>query len=699
MHAPHSYAAHILLADFADALPHRLDQPTLADVMPLRVLGLCFPFVGRDVDLQKFASVVQAFFLAWREHRGNSDYKKQLVVPCVGGCSGSGKTRFVPEAVRQLPHLCQDDVVFAAVADQCVRRHLVLDVDISSIQAVSSAALAVLLLESYLNGFGVVDRSTVREFVERVRLDKGMEMDVLVQVLTRLEGTANLLVFVRLDEINSDVTFDHITDLVKIIVGSHSKGSHCCLIPVLSGTDIQKMEGATTTSGLSFSTLTLPTLLLEDTVKIVLGVMPELGGLRRVAESFLFNSSGPPRVLQLLLWACAELGAHSRQQAAGAPHTPRTEPADASGPLLGLTLLRGDLVDFFRGAQPPDFSRAFKLAARNMRLSNLFRTFDVLLDNASLVYAHAVTGVAVLLNQCIGPMTVNDWVSRGLFGIECLLPPAGPAVGAATDRFFIVVPFIFLFQMFESPAVTAANPILALVKTPTLKLTPDDAECLDLNIVLSRLWAAFLVGKSSVLLDWLVPAGGMPAISLPLPAAGDGTFCFKEIELDLPGARLQGAHLAATVVQLEEQYGKRPFYAFVNGPKATCCDWFVLFRAEVPATLLCSYPTAQRSAKGGPPASVKPVRGEWFVLAGQTKRYKEKTRLTEEMYWEEYFKTVSIAREFGPFVLALFSSATDFDVVPDGLRSGVFLFCGEDLKALEGPTLARRRARALLQSA
>ena len=239
------------MAALRNSLPNRFihsDLQGLQDVCMLE-LGHAFPFLERDEQVRGFGHTVELWYNHWSKWRSQSDYKKGLSVLCIGGLSGSGKTRFVHEAVKQLPGLFGTKPVFQKLLQTCAERQLILDVDISMMQP-TSLGVATKLLESYVNGFGgtTFSKASIGTFLRQA--GTGQEMDRLVEALTVGEANSNqdLLVFVRLDEVNEDITVEHTSTIVRIILSTHTSLTRCCLIPILSGTDIQKMQGASTSS-------------------------------------------------------------------------------------------------------------------------------------------------------------------------------------------------------------------------------------------------------------------------------------------------------------------------------------------------------------------------------------------------------------------------------------------------------------------
>ena len=90
---------------------------------------------------------------------------------------------------------------------------------------------------------------------------------------------------------------------------------------------------------------------------------------------------------------------------------------------------------------------------------------------------------------------------------------------------------------------------------------------------------------------------------------------------------------------------------------------------------------------------VQPPESKYFVLAGQTKRY-IKTKLEAHIFWEEYLKTISIARNFSPFVLTVVTDSPEVDEVPLDLRPFVFCIEGKKLESFHGPMISQRRKHA-----
>ncbi len=651
----------------------------------LHKLGNAFPFLERQAQVSEFADIIASMIHLWDRLKGTGDYRKQLVIPCIGGCSGSGKTRFVPEALQLLPKQLESDHKIYSILTHALQRHLLLDVNIMDVNP-STSSVAICLLRSYVDGFASLPIASghILKFIKDQK--DGTEIEAAVNAIMTAESASNrdLLVFIRFDEVTEVISSDHVGKIVSLVLSANQPTSRCCLVPILSGTDIQKMQGASTASGTQFKILTLAPLSLTSMETIVATIFPDLN-LGGKLDNMLMNSIGPPRILQLLLWSCAYFGCCLRSQSEQRQLTPRKEQEHVSSSILSAKINMSDIYLFLANATENDLSHAFRHAAGNMRSSNLFKSFDELLVHGDILYSYALTGVSVKLSTKLGQYSLNEWVTKGLVCIE---------PGSSPDEFCIRLPFIMLFQIYQEGKATA-NPILHLVRTPTLRLAPDEAENLDLNIVLSRLWAAFVVGQKSVSLSWLIPVKGVPEICLQLPQDADSFCHFKELSLPLRSKQVNGHNLESTIAELEKEYGPRTIYAFQNIDKASSGDWFVIFKgANIPEGVLDGYPAGHTSR----PNTIRPIQSEYFVLAGQTKRYK-RTKLKASQFQEEYQKVVSIPSKFGPCILVVVTDSPEVDPVPAELRSFVFCVAGKDLQHFLGPIVSERRALALQRSA
>ena len=327
----------------------------------------------------------------------------------------------------------------------------------------------------------------------------------------------------------------------------------------------------------------------------------------------------------------------------------------------------------------------FKHAARHLERSHLFKSFKDLLTYGHLPYCYAVTGVSLKLDEKLGKMTLNEWVTKGLLCVT--------ADKADHGKFFVEMPFMMLYHIYHSKE-GIRHPILRLIKTPTLQLSSEDAEHLDLNTVLSRLYAASVVGKKEVSLKWLIPVAGVADISLSIPASEVAALELKEI--DNGGKKVTGENIASVIEELESK-SPQQVYAFVNGPKASSCDWFIVFKDVCyPDGKMRDYPTRQRQKRNssGELVMEQPRESRYFVLAGQSKRYIV-TKLQAEVFWAEYQKALSIARNFGPFVLVVITDSPEVEEVPEALSSFVFCIAGEGFTSFQGPAMSQRRQHAL----
>jgi hypothetical protein len=650
----------------------------------LHELGHAFPFLERQAQVSELADIIASIIGLWGSViRGSGgDYRKQLVVPCIGGCSGSGKTRLVPEALQLLPGLLTSDQRIFSLVTDAVQRHLFLDINIMDVNP-SSSSVATCLLRSYVEGFSLLPVSSEDIFKFIKDQKDGTEIAAVVNAIVTAEGARDrdLLIFVRFDEVTEAISPDHVGKIVSLILSTHQLTSQCCLIPILSGTDIQKMQGATTASGTQFKILILAPLSFTSMGTILTTIFPHLQ-LGSKFDNMLMNSRGPPRILQLLLWSCAHFGCCLRRQSEQGQLTPRHEQENVSSSMLSAIIKMSNICLFLSNATEDDLTRAFRNAAGNMRSSNLFKSFDELLAHGDILYSYALTGVSVGLSDRLGPYSLNEWVTRGLVCVE---------PGSKPDKFCIVLPFMMLFQIYQEGTATA-NPILHLVRSPTLRLSPSEAENLDLNIVLSRLWAAHVVGEKSVLLSWLIPGEGVPKIILQLPINSRE---FKELPLSQHSKQVNGHNLESTISELESEWGSRTLYAFQNVDKASSADWFVIFKgAGIPEGLLEGYPKGHASNQ----SMIKPIQSQYLVLAGQTKRYRS-TKLEASQYRVEYNKILSILSNFGPFILVVVTDSPQVDPVPEDLCPFVFCIAGKDLQYFLGPTVSERRALALKHSA
>jgi hypothetical protein len=273
--------------------------------------------------------------------------------------------------------------------------------------------------------------------------------------------------------------------------------------------------------------------------------------LRPQAVNLLFNSLGPPRILQLILWSCAAYGKVMQKQLDGEPQTPPDAPQDSDKPILFAKVNLTDIRFFLDKGGSEEFSHVFKHAARHLEISHLFKSFKDLLTYGHLPYCYAVTGVSLELHEKLGKMTLNEWVTKGLLCVT--------ADKADRGKFFVEMPFMMLYHIYHSKE-GIRHPILRLIKTPTLQLSSEDAEHLDLNTVLSRLYAASVVGKKEVSLKWLIPVAGVADISLSIPVSEVAALELKEIKNG--GKKVTGQNIASVIEELESK-SPQQVYAFV----------------------------------------------------------------------------------------------------------------------------------------
>lgn len=190
-------------------------------------------------------------------------------------------------------------------------------------------------------------------------------------------------------------------------------------------------------------------------------------------------------------------------------------------------------------------------------------------------------------------------------------------------------------------------PKFSLLASPTSSLSPDEAEVLDISILLVRMSLYKFVGKDSVLLSQLFPSSTscspislifvleleLPDVVLPLLPSRKSEY-FQYIH---PGSQITASGFARAVATHLKAESEPPFIAVLNAPRASFADWFIYFPCalKIPVSLktMITKPNTRQQRRTLPDTHNR------FVILGQSKRY-YRTALTASIIQEEINKVV-----------------------------------------------------------
>jgi hypothetical protein len=168
----------------------RFVQCSLNEVKTVSDLGLSMKFVNRERELAKFSTCIETYFTKWETMRTSPEFKKEISIPCIGGQSGIGKTRFIYQAICNLNF---PQTTLGKQLTETFKRQLYL-------RCSFKGSVGYSLLDRYIRGFSNWnDFETFKIKWESMESDL-MPMSIL-QALTLICRTIkNGILFVHLDE-------------------------------------------------------------------------------------------------------------------------------------------------------------------------------------------------------------------------------------------------------------------------------------------------------------------------------------------------------------------------------------------------------------------------------------------------------------------------------------------------------------------
>ncbi len=89
------------------------ENRSFTSTITVEEIGNRFKFVEREAQMKKYRELIQRAFELWQTYHHtkqipNNNYKKNLIIPVIGGASGIGKTRFLSEIVRWMKDRVND---------------------------------------------------------------------------------------------------------------------------------------------------------------------------------------------------------------------------------------------------------------------------------------------------------------------------------------------------------------------------------------------------------------------------------------------------------------------------------------------------------------------------------------------------------------------------------------------------------------
>ena len=144
---------------------------------------------------------------------------------------------------------------------------------------------------------------------------------------------------------------------------------------------------------------------------------------------------------------------------------------------------------FLETATYVDIMLMFESISGYIQYANLFKSFNSLYyqNQVDIIFAFVITNRQVQLNTEVAGLTVNDLVDEGMVFLQ-----TSPKIDAEeiidkkhdpTIICYLHLPYIYLYCLHES-AASVCSPLLNLIADPELKVNPDDAEDLDVNMFL-----------------------------------------------------------------------------------------------------------------------------------------------------------------------------------------------------------------------
>ncbi|CAI2172345.1 8595_t:CDS:2 [Funneliformis geosporum] len=696
---------------------------TTSTVTTVQEVGNRFKFVEREEQMRLYRELVQNAFEIWQTYHtkctySKDDYKKNIIIPVIGGASGIGKTRFLNEIVRWM----KDRVDYANSPQKKIYPNNETTDEqkagLDRIQRMSAENLseklknlAEMLIMAYINRVGSIDKDTLKK-IQR----QSDPFEIVANIFYELESTDKelpIIFLIHMDE-TQILQEQQLRQVISKFTSLQMKNNKILFLPTLSGLDVALLEQSVNTSGTSYKWIQLPLLRVNHYMEILDELFVDKLSLREnpSVQNALKDIEGPPRLLQMLLHYAALFHHHENP----IPYKFYNAPLNIEDAYQTLSV-----------ANSNTWFRIFQMMSLQFhKIDGSLKTVMLLLEENlyPLVYGYSIIDKPVLLRTVIGNTTVNELVKKGLVFIREVdisskefLPSKVNKVVGVCPGLYLHLPFIYLHLISQYVTKEMDCPILSLINEwGREELTPEEAERLSINMLLFRVYLLRSLKYEQV---------GLVELIESYSAILDADVSLHKIRVNISSGNCIVHHASKSLTSKNFiSYGKRiteekdykDFVSIINKPKALSMDWAVtFFNSKNIPTFLSQAPDlphlrsqsdksqsdnnlSQNLAYKNDDDDNMDINDDLpkhLILMGQDKRFIV-TSLTQSMIRNEIQKIQKVVNDnnnYG-FILLIITDAIP-SKIDEKLRKHIILISSEEICWYFGGVIADKRKRIL----
>jgi hypothetical protein len=395
-------------------------------------------------------------------------------------------------------------------------------------------------------------------------------------------------------------------------------------VPIMSGTDMLKLQTAIQLSGATLCIVQLEGLTCAHYKDILLECFPKLE-LTGPILSALKDIEGPPKLLVLFLYVCQGIACFYTSKPSSAKDQ-NNIPPNLSLSTIGVD--KNAIFDFLSDAGTDRLNGVLYLLHQHV-LGAVFPTFmrlltgDALKVSTILAWAAMDTPLPSLATKITQDLTINDLIVNGQLNAT-----------VKNGSYYIRIPWIFLYTVWRRTDL----PILTMFKTPTRQINSEQAESDDLSALLLKMFGQTRLEPTSarIRLPSFLPFLRQGLLRIEVPISQD----INDYTPLIAAKRITTSNFPAFV-----RSHNRCFIGVKNTGNAPFADWFCYWpRAYNVLACLCwnwdARPTRFSFSSPKPPAVSDVIPEAPLVIFGQSKRYYA-TSLTADIIIEEYRKVIN----------------------------------------------------------
>ena len=621
------------------------------DSTTLEEIGLNFPLLDRDCELQQVLKGLEASF-----DTSGVEPHRNVPIYCIGGVSGSGKTRFAEEIA---PHFNQ----LNKPQQRALFCKIICAGDQDDLTTIYNDMLHDLLKRSGHNDKYI----TIVKSSEWIRGSLKYILD-----LSDSEGYTTAVV-VNIDEAQR-ISQGHLQSIIKKLTKAISTSRTAYFWPLATGLDLRHFVEARRLSDQPLKVKTLqPVRNLDRALLHTLGIKSASIHCERPFKALMVSLDGVPRLLWAAIAAFADVTYHTQDNLS-----------------VGFGTIRIDFKTVYKFLHTAD-DKTYK-AIYSQILGLIHGNLSYFLSLSSMVqWSHytdvlscIVAGCPVKLEDQLGPidgkLSISTIAARGW---ALLLP-----FRETSDCYVLTLPLLYLhsFDLNTWQATSVMKNAVDVLRTPSRGLSEDDAEKLDINILDFRARAYRALGKDSISLSELLGGVAIPK-----------DFKFN-VSLHLGGVSGKLLDTADVTIVSDFLNGStdESVCSFTSKNKASYADSGIIFRGCTPSATESIIVPRLVSTRSATVDEYNPSHPKAFSVLVQSKRYLSmSSKITQELALEEFAKVKNTLR-VSRVAFVMVSDKKECEALTNQtLRKYCIIITGEELELFMGPMLyPRRRAAA-----